>query len=188
MQATAIHPDSYYEDAARVAIQTVLEETEGKEPDEIRFLLRRAYPFGPLRKGQQYKVWNRMIHEEEAKLGLQKRTHAYTRKENPERKKLKSKFTPPATKDEFLAKYPEPQTIEEAALFLRRHTDTNLSMKEDHDKLRVTFKGTNADEHKVKHEYTAELMTDDPEDYESTYIQAAQTMHRYWIENEASKY
>lgn len=67
--------DRYYEDQARKAIQVALLESHGKSPEEIRFAIRRSYPFEALRRGKQYKVWNRLCHETENQMGLEPRKH-----------------------------------------------------------------------------------------------------------------
>lgn len=69
--------DSYYEEQSHKAINDAVEagKAAGKSVKEIRFLVRRSYPFGPLRKGQPYKIWNRLVLAKEAELGLEVRKH-----------------------------------------------------------------------------------------------------------------
>ena len=69
--------DSYYEDESRTAIEQAVQEgiQKNKNTEEIRFLIRRSYPFGPLRKDRAYKIWNRLVLAKEAELGLEPRKH-----------------------------------------------------------------------------------------------------------------
>jgi len=69
------HVDNYYEIQSRRAIEQAVEGAAGKPPEEIRFLMRRSYPFGPLRQGRPYKIWNRLVLAKEAELGLKPKRH-----------------------------------------------------------------------------------------------------------------
>jgi hypothetical protein len=69
--------DNYYEIQSRRAIEQAVEAAVGKAPEEIRFLIRRTYPFGPLRRGRPYKIWNRLVLAKEAELGLEPRRHQH---------------------------------------------------------------------------------------------------------------
>lgn len=71
--------DNYYTEQATKAIDVAVKESEGKTLDEIRFAIRRAYPFGPLRKGRPYKIWRKLMLEKEAALGLEPKKHANAR-------------------------------------------------------------------------------------------------------------
>ncbi len=74
-QERKLEKDSYYETESQKAIDAAVKAGEGKAPEEIRSLIRRSYPFGPLRSGRPYKVWNRLVHKKEADLGLEPRKH-----------------------------------------------------------------------------------------------------------------
>lgn len=67
--------DQYYEQKSRESIDQAIAEAVGKSLEEKRFLMRRAYPFGALRKGRPYKIWNRLVLAKEAELGLKPRKH-----------------------------------------------------------------------------------------------------------------
>jgi hypothetical protein len=67
--------DTYYEEQAISAIQNVIDTSEGKSLAEIRFLMRRSYPFGSLRRGRPYKIWNKLVVAKEIELGLEPRKH-----------------------------------------------------------------------------------------------------------------
>ena len=69
--------DNYYEIQSRRAIEQAIEGAIGKPLEEIRFLIRRTYPFGPLRRGRPYKIWNRLVLAKEAELGLEPRRHRH---------------------------------------------------------------------------------------------------------------
>jgi len=88
----------------------------------------------------------------------------------------------------LLAENPRPSTLSEAEAFFRKHTDTLIKLKEDHDFLRVVLKETNSDEEEEKHQYTIELPLDDPEEREDRYIDLAAKVHDMWVELEAPKH
>lgn len=67
--------DTYYQEQSAKAIESAVEASKGKTLEEVRFAIRRSYPFGPLRKGRPYKVWSRLVHEMETKLGMEPRRH-----------------------------------------------------------------------------------------------------------------
>ncbi len=67
--------DAYYKEKSTQAIETAVSESIGKSPEEMRSTIRRSYPFGPLRKGRPYKIWNKLVLEKEAELGLEPRKH-----------------------------------------------------------------------------------------------------------------
>lgn len=67
--------DLYYEEQSRQSIEQAVKDGQGKSPEDTRFLIRRSYPFGALRKGRPYKIWNRLVLAKEVELGLQVRKH-----------------------------------------------------------------------------------------------------------------
>jgi hypothetical protein len=67
--------DPYYEEQAMKAIQNVIDSAKEKSLAEICFLIRRSYPFGELRKGRPYKIWNKLVGAKEIELGLEPRKH-----------------------------------------------------------------------------------------------------------------
>jgi hypothetical protein len=197
MPATApIRPDSYYVDASRAALDQVLIETDGKDLEEVRFLLHRAYPFGANRNGRPYKIFRKELLDVEDRLGFERRTNNRNLREEVEEKKidayktssLKEHFVPPATKAELLRQYPTPETIQDAAHFLRKFCKATITMEVDFDKLKIVLKQSNVAEHRLSYQYIVELETSDPEDYNDTYLVAAKAMHKVWLENELAKY
>lgn len=67
--------DAYYEEQSVLSIETALAAAAGKTPEEIKFLIRRSYPFGALRKGRPYKIWNRLVLAKLAELGIPQKKH-----------------------------------------------------------------------------------------------------------------
>lgn len=67
--------DTYYTVESQRAIDTAVQAGAGKSPEEVRSLIRRSYPFGPLRAGRSYKIWNRLVLKKEQELGLEPRRH-----------------------------------------------------------------------------------------------------------------
>jgi hypothetical protein len=69
--------DDYYRAEARKAINDAVEEAlaANRPPDEVRFLLRRAYPFEKPRRNRPYKIWRRAMLAKEAELGFPPKTH-----------------------------------------------------------------------------------------------------------------
>ena len=67
--------DDYYCVESIKAIEAAIKDAKNKPPDQLRFLIRRSYPFGPQRKGRNYKIWNRLVLEKEAELGFAPRKH-----------------------------------------------------------------------------------------------------------------
>jgi hypothetical protein len=196
-----VRPDSYYEDGSKRAIAQALEEAERMgmdDPEKIRFLIRRHYPWGTAgRKGREYKIWSRYVLAAEADLGLEPRRHKETiAREAAEQVKeiekggtpSRRKFELPATKEELIKQCPCPATMAEAAVFLRRHTRTMTTMFEDHDRLRTVLLQHDSLDRKVKYEITTEILIGDDEEWESAYLDAAQRCHEVWLSNELSKY
>ncbi|HEY9755405.1 MAG TPA: hypothetical protein V6C97_09600 [Oculatellaceae cyanobacterium] len=192
--ASKIHPDSYYEDASIAAIEQALSECADKTPAETRHAIRRAYPFcDGDRRGHEYKVWNRVIHEYEDRLGLPKQQKRTSPKISEKSEKslscLSSRITNQVkvvelnqTRQEFLAQYSSPVTQEDAATFLRTHCATGIFLHADHDVLRVGLKLRDADDNKVIWQYTAELRTDDQQEWSRVYVEAAQKAYDQWID------
>jgi hypothetical protein len=69
--------DEYYLKESERAIEAAISAATaaGKTPEEIRSAIRRSYPFGALRKGKEYKIWNKLVHKKERELGLEPRRH-----------------------------------------------------------------------------------------------------------------
>ena len=70
--------DLDYAEETQKAIEEAIIAGAGKPPEDVRFLIRRSYPFGPLRKGRPYKIWNKLVLAKEAELGLEHRLHKKT--------------------------------------------------------------------------------------------------------------
>ena len=217
MSTITVHPDTYYEDASILAIENALEEAKGLPLEDVRFIIRRSYPFELPRSGRPYKIWSKHILEVEARLGIEQRSHGNSESETSEaeddpminreeksdgnwkasqqsksgsqrRSTKQVEFVPPPTKEELIKNFPEPKTLVEAGAFLRRHCRAQMTMFADHDVLRIVLKQHNVSSAEVKFEYKAELETDDPEQWNSTYIEAAQKLHKVWITTELEKY
>jgi hypothetical protein len=86
-------PDTYYRDASIEAFQATIEEAreKGKTLDEMRFLLRRSYPFGAHRKGRVYKIWLKELHKAEESVGLAPKKHKSKSEESEKVEKPKAK-------------------------------------------------------------------------------------------------
>lgn len=67
--------DDYYREEARKAINDAVEESKGCHPDELRFRIRRAYPFSRPRSGKPYKLWRKIMLAKEAELGFAPKRH-----------------------------------------------------------------------------------------------------------------
>jgi hypothetical protein len=67
--------DNYYQEQSLKAIEKAIAATEGKALEDVRFEIHQSYPFGPLRFGRAYKIWNKLVLSTEANLGLQPRKH-----------------------------------------------------------------------------------------------------------------
>lgn len=73
--------DDYFRKESERAIESAVAGAvaAGKTLEEIRSAIRRSYPFGPLRRGKSYKIWNRMVLAKEKDLGLAPRKHRKNR-------------------------------------------------------------------------------------------------------------
>ncbi len=217
MSTITVHPDTYYEDASILAIENALEEAEGLLLEDVRFMIRRAYPFSLPRSGRPYKIWSKHILEVEARLGIEQRAHGNSESETSEaeddpminreeksdvnwkanqqsnsgsqrRSTKQVEFVPPPTKEELVKLYPMPTTAETAGSFLRRHCRAQITMFMDHDVFRAVLKQHDASSAEVKFEYKAELETDDQKLWNTHYIEAAQKLHKVWLTTELEKY
>lgn len=88
----------------------------------------------------------------------------------------------------LLRENPTPTTEREAEAFFRKHTDALLKLKEDHDFIRVVLKGTDTEEEKEKHEYTATLDLFNREKRARAFIDLAQKVHALWLDMEEPKH
>lgn len=180
------HPETFIRDMSRRAIETAANEAiaSGKTLLEIRYAMRRAYPWSLPRGGtREYKIWRRELLLQEAALGLDPKTH----KNRPERAVVETvkRTCPLLTKEEIKAL--EPKNSESAGRFLREYCDSMIRMRKDHDKLRIVLKNHNSEDHAIKFEYTAEIATNDPAVYAETYLIAAQEAYKIWADLEQQK-
>ena len=68
--------DDYYREHSLRAIEAAIAEWKDKStPKELRFWIRRSYPFASPRKGRCYKIWNKVLLEKEAELGYAPKKH-----------------------------------------------------------------------------------------------------------------
>jgi hypothetical protein len=197
-----VRPDSYFLDESRKSIAAVLEDCERRgieDPQEIRFLVRRACPFSNgERKGRSYKIFNREVLALEADLGLPVRKHRETEDDRDEEQaegspmKTKSgtskRFELPSSREELLTRYPAPETYADAVTFIRKNTRTNIFIGEDVDILRVVLRQHDAADRAIKYQVSVELATDNAEDWENAYLDTARQAHSVWISNELSKF
>jgi hypothetical protein len=90
--------------------------------------------------------------------------------------------------DGLVKSNPRPTNVAEADRFLRRYTVTTIVKRTDHDYMRIVFKGTDASEHKEKHEYSTELDIFDAALRDKEFIRYTQKMYDIWLENQKTKY
>lgn len=82
---------------------------------------------------------------------------------------------------------PIPETKELAEEFLRKRTGAQITMKKDHDLLRVVLKTTDCEEDQIKFEKKVELPLDDPEEHERKFIATAVEAYEQWLRLEQEK-
>ncbi len=67
--------DDYYREESRKAINDAVEQAGERPPEEVRFLIRRSYPFEKPRRGRPYKLWRKIMLAKEAELGFEPKRH-----------------------------------------------------------------------------------------------------------------
>jgi len=82
----------------------------------------------------------------------------------------------------------EPKDSESASKFLRNKTLSVMSFYPDRDELRITIKGTDADEDKYKHQATVEINVFNQHEREKKYIEAAHMIWQDWASIEREKF
>lgn len=185
-EATIVRSDTYYLDESKKVLEAALSEarSRGLSEEEIRFHLHRAYPFGLPRKGQPYKVWRKTLLEMEDELGYSPRPYRQEApKTNP---KSNVKIVPDLRTVSDLDAL-KPVDRESAARFLRRYCRTVITMYSDHDRIRVTLKGSDRNESNIKFEMLDKVDHDDPEGYRELFIRLAHGAWEAWKKLESEK-